>query len=179
MTTLPSKLFLIGYRAVGKTTVGQILAEKLGATFLDTDALILEEINKPISEFFKLEGEAAFRDVETQVLQAVCSREDSPLVISTGGGIIVREENIDLLRENGTVIWLRASVETIQKRLHLDPETQANRPGLTGGSAVDEVSQVLTSRLSLYERCAHTTIDTDPPKDISMVVAEILGQFKY
>ena len=162
---LPS-LFLIGYRAVGKTTIGQLIAELLKIPFLDTDMMIEKSLGITIAECFSQSGEAFFRDQESSSLDEISKRMQSggTFVVSTGGGIILREENVLLMRSLGKVVWLRASPPTIRERLESDPKTALSRPGLTGASPVLEVEKVLSEREPLYQRAAHYDIKTDDIK---------------
>lgn len=107
-----SNLVLIGMSGGGKTTLGKMAAEKLGKTFVDTDEEIVKHIGMPISDFFAKEGESAFRKIETEVLHA-CSAQNN-LVISTGGGIVKNPLNVEYLKRNGRIIWLKRDAELLQ-----------------------------------------------------------------
>jgi len=107
-----SNLVLIGMSGGGKTVLGKKAAEKLGKTFVDTDEEIVKCIGMPIADFFAKKGEPAFRKMETEVLHEISSRND--LVISTGGGIVKNPLNIEYLKRNGRIIWLKRDAELLQ-----------------------------------------------------------------
>lgn len=153
---MKSHLILIGYRGTGKTTVGRLLAGRLGVPFVDADACLEAKYGRSIKEVFDTEGEPAFRDKESAVLRELCQRPAS--VIATGGGVIQREENRRLLAESGFVVWLTADVSTIAERIQADPTTSARRPNLTVGGLA-EIEQLLRAREPLYRACADLEID--------------------
>ena len=107
-----SNLVLIGMSGGGKTAIGKLAAEKLGKTFVDTDEEIVNRIGMPIADFFAKEGEPAFRKIETEVLHE-CSSQNN-LVISTGGGIVKNPLNVEYLKRNGRIIWLKRDAELLQ-----------------------------------------------------------------
>ena len=158
-----SAAFLVGYRGSGKTVVGELLAAELGWELVDTDALVEHALGMTIAEYFAQEGEAAFRERESQALHAVTARlrAGERLLVSTGGGIILDRANVSEMRQSGLVVWLRASVDVLERRIGGDPATLGARPALQGSSSVSEVGAVLTARLPLYEAAAHVTISTD------------------
>ena len=110
-------LVLIGMMGCGKSTCGRLLSQKLGRRFVDTDALIEEREGRSIPEIFAQDGEDYFRDLETAIVKELSHQ--SNLVIATGGGIILREENVTALRENGYVVWLNRSPEEIYKKVSM------------------------------------------------------------
>jgi len=148
-------LILIGFMGTGKTSVGQRVAQSLGFRFVDTDKLIVKEAGKPIPAIFEEEGEEAFRRIETGVLRR-CA-EDEGQVISTGGGIVTREENRAILREAGFVVWLRTSPEVIFERVRRN----RNRPLLQTADPMGTIQELLEARRGLYEACADLAIQTD------------------
>ena len=148
-------LFLIGYRGSGKTTVGRLVAERLGWAFLDADAVLEERYGRTIREIFAAEGEAGFRDKESAVLADLCTRTNC--VIATGGGIVLREENRRLLKQHGFVAWLTADPPTLLARIKADPTTAERRPNLAGGGMV-EIEQLLAVREPLYRACADVVV---------------------
>ena len=107
-----SNLVLIGMSGGGKSTLGRMAAERLGKVFVDTDDLIIERIGMPIADFFAKEGEPAFREIETKVIHEVSAQNN--LVISTGGGIIKNPLNIEYLKRNGRLIWLKRDADLLE-----------------------------------------------------------------
>lgn len=147
-------VILTGFMGSGKTEVGRRLAKRLGYTFIDTDLLIEEKTGKSISDIFEKDGEPFFRDTETQILEELSGINKH--VISTGGGIVTREENILRLRETGFIIWLKASPETIYKRV----STETHRPLLRVENPLEQIKSLLSLREQYYSK-ADLAIDTD------------------
>lgn len=139
----------------GKTTVGMRVARSLGFRFVDTDKMIVKEAGKPITQIFADEGEERFRERETEALRRCAAGKNQ--VISTGGGIVTREANRELLREAGYVIWLRASPETIYERVRRN----RGRPLLQTPDPLATIRDLLAARASLYEACADLAVSTD------------------
>lgn len=165
-------IVLIGYRGTGKSAVGTLVAERLGMTCVGMDARIVEKAGMSIPDIVAQRGWPGFRDMESEVAREYAAREG--LVIDAGGGVIERPENIDVLRANGVVFWLKASVPTIVSRIQGDTQ----RPSLTGGkSFTDEVAEVLERRTPLYHNAAHHSIDTDPltPEQVADRIAKLWG----
>jgi shikimate kinase len=152
-------LILIGYRATGKTTVGRILATRLGWDFTDVDDCIESAFGGSIADIFKSEGETGFRNREASALQALRSR--NRCVISTGGGAILRLENRTLLHSLGFVAWLTSGPNTIWARLQSDPTTTARRPNLTFTGGVEEVRELMKIREPLYRETADFEVNSD------------------
>lgn len=148
-------LFLVGYRGSGKTTVGRVIAGRLGWQFLDADAVLEERHGRTIREIFATEGETGFRNKEADVLADLCSRKET--VIATGGGIILRAENRSLMKRHGFIAWLRADPATLLARIQADPSTAARRPNLAGGGLA-EVEQLLAVRDPLYRAVADVEV---------------------
>jgi len=161
-------IVLIGYRGTGKSTVGQLLAARLGRELVSTDAEIIKRAKRTIPEIVTQEGWEYFRNLESDVCRELASRDK--LVIDTGGGAILRTQNVEALKKNGTVFWLTASIETIGKRIGGDDQ----RPSLTGGkSFVDEIGDVLRERTPNYQTAADHTIVTDD-RSINQLVETLL-----
>ena len=152
-------LILIGYRATGKTTLARLLGERLHLRTVDTDPLIEQKAGKTITEIFAEDGEPVFRDYESQVIAELLRGET--LVIATGGGLPVREKNRELLKQYGHVVWLKASPETIHRRMSGDPGTEQTRPQLTNLPPLDEIEHVLNARNPIYAELANLEIDTE------------------
>lgn len=155
---MSQRVFLIGLRGSGKSTVAALLAERLGMKWVDADALLEERAGQSIRALFAgPEGEAGFRDRESALLAELCSWPDH--VVATGGGIVLREENRARMRASGLVVWLRADVDTLWARISGDAGTTERRPALgVGGRA--EVADVVAARERLYQSSAHHAVDT-------------------
>ena len=149
-------LFLIGSRGSGKTTVAQLLGERLGWRWIDADEMLELQAGCSIRQVFAEEGEVGFRDRESAVLAELCLRQRH--VIATGGGVVLRAENRARLK-TGRVIWLTGDAETLWGRLQSDASTAERRPALTVGGLA-EVSELLQAREPLYRACADVLIST-------------------
>lgn len=167
------RLYLIGYRGTGKTTVGRLLAERTGWHFVDADVVLEAAAGKSIKEIFAAEGEVGFRDREARNLREISVRSQS--IVATGGGIILREENCRVLKDTGYVVWLTAPVDEIAARVAADPSTGDRRPNLTVGGTV-EIAELLRQREPLYRDCADLEIDTNG-RSPEFVVERILMQW--
>lgn len=152
-------IILVGYRGTGKTTVGQLLAARLGVPFRDADDYVEATAGQSIADIFASEGEVGFRDRESAALAALCAQDGC--VIATGGGAILRESNRRLLRDRGYVAWLTATPETVWQRLVTDPLTAARRPNLTARGGLDEVRALLAAREELYRATADFAVASD------------------
>lgn len=141
-------LVLIGMSGCGKSTLGKLAAEKLGKTFVDTDAEIIKRIGMSIADYFAAYGEDSFRKVESEVVQEISTQNN--LVISTGGGVIKNPENIRWLKGNGTVIWIQRDPELL--------ESGNGRPLVPNQEAV---RRLYKERLPLYTAAAETIIEND------------------
>jgi shikimate kinase len=150
-------LFLIGYRGSGKTTVARLVAEGLGWPWLDADAVLEERHGQTIRQIFAVEGEAGFRDKEAAVLADLCRLERH--VIATGGGVVLRPANRELLKQAGRIVWLTADAATLHVRMHGDATTHERRPALSVGGLA-EVEELLRQREPFYRECAHKMEDT-------------------
>jgi len=146
---------LIGMMGSGKSTVGFWLAQSEGLRFVDLDAAIEERQGRPVSEIFASDGEDRFRDFEQSEL-AECLASEQPLVVSCGGGAVLRAGNRALLRERAWVCWLRANIDTLSQRVR----TGDSRP-LLGDDPVADLIQISDARAELYAETAHWVIDVD------------------
>ncbi|MGQ0556025.1 MAG: shikimate kinase [Nitrospiraceae bacterium] len=159
---------LIGYRGTGKSTVGKIVAARLGRVLVSTDAEIVRLAGQSIPEIVEKNGWEYFRDLETKICQDLAGRDE--VVIDTGGGAILRSKNVEGLKHTGKLFWLTASVETIAKRIGSDTQ----RPSLTGTkSFIDEIQDVLRERTPKYQAAANHVIETEG-KSLTQVADEIL-----
>ncbi len=164
-------IVLIGYRGTGKSTVGKVLATRLGRELVSTDKEIVRRAGCSIPEIVKDHGWEHFRDLESKVCRELAEKDN--LVIDTGGGAILRQQNVDVFKQNGRLFWLTASVETIARRIGGDTQ----RPSLTRTkSFVDEIQEVLHERTPKYQAAADHVVATDG-RSIPQIIEEILGSF--
>ena len=152
---MADRVVLVGMMGAGKTTVGRQLADRLGWSYLDSDTEVAAATGSTVPELFAAQGEAAFRAEESRVLADALSRTD-PVVVSAAGGTVLSEENRQLLRRSGPVVWLRARASTLADRVG-DGE---GRPLLgadpaTALAALDEV------RRPFYAEVADAVVDVD------------------
>jgi len=164
-------IVLTGFMCTGKTSVGKLLAEKLGYQFVDTDDLIEQRVGMKISDIFAVYGEPYFRDVETEVVKEVAKKDK--FVISTGGGVVLRKVNMDELRKNGIIINLTAKPETIYNRLKNQPGV---RPLLNKPNPMNEIIKLLSQREEYYKNC-DLRIETDN-FTVEQIVQQILDYIK-
>lgn len=145
-------ILLIGYRGCGKTTIGRKLADRLWQPFVDTDDLVVQKAGKSIKDIFEQDGEPHFRDLESVVLIEALGLQD--VVLSLGGGAVLREANRRAIRASGhKVIYLRSDPATLHRRIQEDAATASMRPALTAlGGTEEEVAQVLAQREPLYRQ---------------------------
>mgnify|MGYP001054288363 CR=1 FL=1 len=144
---------LTGFMATGKSAVGRRLASRLGYDFIDVDDLIEAKAGMAIPEIFTSRGEAAFRELETRMVEVAAGRVGC--VIATGGGAIVDPRNFEALRRSGVIVTLTADPDTILSRIGAG----ADRPLLEGGEKRERIRNLLAARAAAYAR-AHLTVDT-------------------
>ena len=153
----PRRIVLVGYRGTGKTTVGPVLATRLGWAFADCDDVVENYAGRAVAEIFRAEGEAGFRDRESAAVNELCGKDR--LVIATGGGAVLRESNRKAMKRDGFVVWLTAPAEVIHRRLTEDPATAARRPALTIGG-FDEIVSLLAVREPMYREVADLVLES-------------------
>ncbi|MGB5159375.1 shikimate kinase [Desulfobacterium sp. N47] len=149
-------IVLIGYRGTGKSEVAGILSETLNMKSIGMDAGIVKKADLTIPQIVEKYGWDKFRSIETQVALDVSKLDN--VIVDTGGGVIERPENIEALKQNGIIFWLKASVDIIVSRI----ESGTERPALTQGKTfTEEVAEVLQRRTAKYKSAAQHEIDTD------------------
>lgn len=166
-------IYLIGYRAVGKSSVGRSLASTLNRPFIDTDSELSEQAGMTISEYVHKMGWSAFRDLERTILQQISNRDSQ--VVATGGGVVLEPQNVRSMRETGTLVWLKASPQTIKERLLNDQQSEQNRPALSSKGRVNEIEEILTQRTPYYEQAMNFSIVTDG-LSIAEICADLVSQ---
>ena len=168
MAARDTPIFLIGMMGCGKSTVGRLLARRLGMPLCDLDEEIVRFEGRSIPEIFADAGDAGFRLCETAALRRAC--EGAPAVIATGGGIITRGENIALMRAHGTVVWLCRPLEDMIKTVRQD-----TRPNLAGDKE-ERMRTLFAAREPLYRQAAHIAFSNHmPPEESAALLADMLA----
>ncbi len=152
------KVILIGFRCVGKTTIGKKLAETLNWNFLDLDEEIQKRAGKTIKEMVEERGWEYFRKMEKEEMKKLENLKN--IVIALGGGSVIHKDEMSNLLKKSLIVWLFAPAEVIVKRMKEDEKTASQRPALKNSSLEKEVEEVLRERLPLYEKFSHFKIDT-------------------
>ncbi len=167
---MPSNVFLVGLMGVGKTTIGRPLAKRLNMEFVDCDRELEERTGATISLIFDVEGEAGFREREARMLQELTRREN--IVLATGGGAILREDNRRALRTNGTVVYLYAPVDMLVERTR----SSKNRPLLQTDNPRETFERLMAERDALYRQEADIIVDVSDrtPQTIARDIARRL-----
>lgn len=165
------KIVLTGFMGTGKTSVGRELGRRLGYPFIDTDNLIEKREGMPVSLIFKEKGEDYFRQLECETVAAVS--EENNVVIATGGGVIKNKINVNNLRRNGIIVWLKADPEIIIKRVMLEG---GKRPLLEVEEPLNEIKKLLAEREPLYTQ-ADVSVNTNyiTPGEAAEEITEMLG----
>jgi shikimate kinase len=162
VNTEPANLdnvFLIGYRCTGKSSVGRQLSARLGWSFIDTDAALVSDSGRSIREIVETDGWETFRKLEHEVVKQVCDKTRQ--VVATGGGVVLSAANVERMRASGKIVWLRATAETIRKRMMRDTDTDTFRPALTSRDSVSEIEETLFERETVYRRVMDFYVHTD------------------
>jgi shikimate kinase len=139
----------------GKSVVGPLVADRLGCPFVDADAVVVERTNQPIATLWEHGGEASFREQESAAIAEIAAGPDA--VVATGGGVVVDSVNLVAMGSVGSVVWLRAGVETLSKRLADD----GGRPLLATTDRLETLQTILAARAEAYHAAADLVIDTD------------------
>lgn len=147
-------IILIGFMGVGKSEVGRILSSRLKMNFIDTDNIIEGAEGIKISEIFEKKGEPYFRDLETKVITTLHDYDN--FVISTGGGIVLREENVKMLKEIGPLVLLASSPDAIYGRL----KDEKDRPLLRSEDKMKNIKDILEKRTPIYNKVSDFSVDT-------------------
>jgi shikimate kinase len=157
-------IILTGFMGSGKTSVGKLLAKKLDYKFVDLDKLIVERVGKSINDIFAEKGEKYFRDIETKIVKEISL--DDKQVVATGGGVVLRTENMDALEKSGQIIYLHVSPEVVYERLKYDD----SRPLLKVKDPLQKIKELLDKREPYYKR-NNFMIDTS-----NMTVEEVVQE---
>jgi shikimate kinase len=152
---ITTNISLIGFMGSGKTSTGKILADRLNFLFIDLDRIIELSLSMPISEIFEKHGEEYFRNTETNSIKKVYINKNC--VFACGGGVIIRHENIKIIKKNSTVIFLHVSPAAAFERL----KNSGNRPLLNASNRFEVITELIKKRDFLYRSTADFTVDTD------------------
>jgi shikimate kinase len=165
-------IFLVGYRGSGKSTVGRHLAALLHRPLVDTDSQIQERAGRPIAEIFRLDGEEAFRNLESEAIHDIPREPD--LVVALGGGAVLRETNRMHIRNMGRVVWLKTDPHQLAKRIAADANQGSVRPSLTGEDPSLEVSKVLAIREPIYRSVCDWELEStnQSPEQLAQLIAD-------
>lgn len=167
---------LIGYRGSGKSSVGQHLAQQLAWPFADSDDEVEQAAGARIADIFVKQGEAAFRRMEAECIAHLLQRDS--LILSLGGGAVLRDDTAQAVMAHGPVVWLRCDVEILLQRVAADSETAARRPSLTNLPARQELERLMHVREPIYARCATWQVESGrrSPHEIAHEIAERVRQ---
>ena len=160
-------IVLIGFMGTGKSTIARELAKTRQMNIVEMDEEIVRRRGKSIADIFKEEGEEYFRDLETALLKELQTKENQ--VISCGGGAVLREENVRVMKKNGCVVLLTALPQTIYERV----KNNTDRPILQGNMNVEYIASLMEKRREKYEKAADIVIATDG-KNVSQIYEEML-----
>ncbi len=162
-----TNIFLVGMPGSGKTTVGKTLAKRLGLRFVDADKEVVVRTGVPIATIFEIEGEAGFRVREAQTIADLVLEKN--ILLATGGGVVLNADSRTLLRQHGTVVYLRAGVAQLRERTRRDTK----RPLLQGDDPEAVLTRLLTTREPLYTQTAHVIVDASRD-NVSKLVQQII-----
>lgn len=169
---MKTSIALIGFMGTGKTVAGELLAEKMGRKFIETDNVIEKKAGKPIPEIFREDGEISFRELEIETTREVANEKNA--VIACGGGIVLNKINIDRLKKECIIVCLTASPQVITERTSGDAD---ERPLLAVPDRVRQIKELMEFRKPYYERSADITIDTSG-MSVDSVVERIIEKVK-
>lgn len=162
-------IFLIGFMGAGKSTVARMLRERFDMDLIEMDEQIERQEGMCISDIFAVHGEEYFRQLETGLLESLSQKENT--VVSCGGGVAMRECNVEAMRKSGTIVYLSAEPETIYSRV----KNSHNRPLLEGNMNTAYIAELLQKRLPHYLAAADVTVETDKKSGIA-ICDEIIGK---
>lgn len=169
---LPARVILTGFRATGKSVVGSLLAALLGYRFIDTDEELSATMHCSVAEYVREHGWTSFRKLERELLDHLALM--SHVVVATGGGAVLHQEEWQNFRKESLVVWLQADARTISKRLQVDPASERQRPSLTANGTIEEVESVLAEREKSYREGSDVAIDTTDksPEEIAAQIQQ-------
>lgn len=166
---IKSNIILIGMMGSGKTTIGRVCSKRLSLRFIDTDYMVENRLKMDIPTIFRLKGEAFFRKNETEALKSLLTESGS--IISTGGGVVTLEENIEILRGLGYIIYLRGTTQHIYRNLS---NSKRVRPLLQVENPMERIREILVDREEKYKKAANFIVDIDEKniEELSNIIIE-------
>ena len=168
---MSNNIFLIGPMGAGKSTIGKLLADRTGRTFIDADAVMIEKTGVEIDLIFEIEGEEGFRNREQRLIEELTALDD--IVLATGGGAILNAENREFLKTRGTVIYLQATPEQLYKRTDKD----RTRPLLNTDNKLGRIREILKAREPLYKEIADKIVSTSG-KSVKQIVNKLVKELE-
>lgn len=172
MEHIAGNIFLIGLMGAGKTTQGKRLASLLRYPFIDSDQEIIRRTGVSIATIFELEGEEGFRIRETAVIEELSRRQ--PIVLATGGGAVLREENRGYLKTRGTIVYLHAAPEVLYQRIRADK----SRPLLQVADPMTKLAELYRQRDPIYRHTAHIVVNVSATQPCQQATRDLLRQLK-
>ena len=160
-------IFLIGFMGAGKSTIARNLQKELGMELVEMDERIVKEQGMSINDIFKTKGEDGFRDIESQLVIDLGKQDKA--IVSSGGGVVIRPENVKNMKKSGKIIYLTAKPETILDRV----KDSTQRPLLNGHMNVEYINELMSKRKDFYEEAADYKVATDG-KNVSQICQEII-----
>lgn len=162
-------VFLIGFMGAGKSTIARCLQKELDMELIEMDERIVEEQKMTINEIFEKVGENGFRDIESQLVVDISDSKNA--IVSCGGGVVIRPQNVENMKKSGKIIFLTATPETILERV----KHGKDRPLLNGNMNVEYISELMGKRLDMYEGAADIKVSTDN-KTVGEICTEIIKE---
>jgi shikimate kinase len=165
-------IVLIGLRGSGKTTVGKILAQKMGREFIEMDELIARKAGLTIPEIVKKYGWGKFRDIEEEITGQLAKLDN--IINASGGGVVTNGKNIVKLKKNGVLVWLQASVDTLVNRTG---EDKGRPPLVEGRSRREDMEITFKERKPFYQQAADLTVNTEnkTPEEVAEAIIKLLA----
>lgn len=168
---LQKPLYIIGFMGSGKSTVSRHISRALGIPKIEMDDLLAERAGKPITQIFAEDGEEVFRQMETELLREIGGGE--PVLVSCGGGVVLRPENVEIMKATGTILMLSATPQTIYNRVR----HSTKRPILNGNMNVEFIAELMAKRDPAYRAAADVTVSIDG-KTSDIVAKELVERIR-
>ena len=164
---IEQNIFLIGFMGAGKSTIAKVLQRELGMELVEMDERIVKEQGMSKNDIFAQKGEDGFRDIESQLVIDIGKNKKS--IVSCGGGVVVRPQNVENMKKSGKIVFLTATPETILERV----KNGKDRPLLNGHMNVEYISELMEKRRQMYEDAADVKVSTDG-KTVGEICTEII-----